>query len=1155
MVGRPCLHSFSLTDIYIHKYIIFILFSAADCTGFIASPILISFFFLKLYFLFPPVLLHHHHGLLGLGVENEESGSSIFVPLTIVKEEHIMPNEDGSHGHGSSGGSVTDDEARQEIFQAVSLAYHISSRNVVPGGVQDDNDAFRTLEEFCNPKMMSEPRKPLAVVGKRGCGKSALLASWVGHRKTNNPNKKDLIIYHFAGCNTPSMQVRNFLYRCCLRMRDFFRLKSEVTFDEEHLTWDFPRMLEFCAAKGRIIIVVDGLNLLRLVEHRDNLRWLPTVFPPNVRVIVSFTEATVPRSMDQHADETFLTHGAGMDMDVNEDGENNNDGEDGSDGDGGEAGVSGMGEDGSDSEEKRRSKTPEVNSAELAMKKAMTDSDMRLNRLRHELITRRGLAVVKVEELDSAGRILLCKAFCEQKEMVVDPNTEETKNSDSDTEKGEPGEDGEPQVKIKEFGFYLFEKTFVQLVEHPLLSQSTQCLVSVCKTLRLAAKWDLDLFGVVDKLLQATTEFELSHALVDLWEKGLPKGSSEPQTEAGGLSALRRQGTITGQVRKLQLVEHDDELLDVEATMSTDPASQSYTEVVYDDVEIDLPRASEDLDEIPSFLDGGTKFAGFGPAFQCALGLLCSAHYGLRAGELWAMLEIAGQEVKDYPADNRRRFLQALEPLGLRVIMGKLLVVPPSLTVLPMVVAALHGDDHLTKTRRRMSAHICMFFKNQPRSYRRMEELPFALEFCGKWRELKTEITNMHTFRLMCESGCFWCASLTRFWRMLASGIRSKNDDWNLGNPSGRHYDPVDEFARALQVFVRDENPPVADVTYLADLILHFFEDFSRFESRVPNFLHPQLDHDSLVPINLGNKDIKGKAPYYFYKRWLWVVFPWLALGTMDAHVRSTSSPSFAGSGHNSGRGSALDSGTSITNDDTLSHAKDGGNGDDNNNGKSSNNNNGDDGDGTEYVSVMKKSFWATKKVKPTRGIGSVNSARLNSRIRATNARLGRSATSAVEKTLKPNGSERKNNAVSRADRMVNYGADIPFSAPSMRAKKNGSRFPSVEANLRDKGQRLTPIFSGGMIPADRRSLPSTTTDTTIHFQNLPAHLTSYPVTVTDAKRAESAGMLLKLREKYDKLMYESNKLQKQLGDLRSQVSEREKQVRYRLRSTKSELA
>jgi hypothetical protein len=371
---------------------------------------------------------------------------------------------------------------------------------------------------------------------------------------------------------------------------------------------------------------------------------------------------------------------------------------------------------------------------------------------------------------------------------------------------------------------------------------------------------------------------------------------------------------------------------------------------------------------------------------------------------------------------------------------------------------------------------------------------------------------------------------------------------------------------------------------YLADLILHFFEDFSRFESRVPDFLHPELDHASLATINLGGKDIKGKAPFFFYKRWLWVAFPWLALGTMDGGARpsspssssSSSSSAFAVSGsptnhHHHGDGAGGDGfdgdangrggGSSSGGAGGDGHGTDGGGSGGAGGGSAGS---GKDGSGKdrEYVSVMKKSFWATKKVAPSKGPTPINSARMNSRVTSASPAqriMGGGGSgggsggdgsgtsqglSTVEKALRPSASELKSEAVSRADRVINYGAEIPFSQPSVRTKKAGSRFPSVEANLREKGQRLTPIFSGGVIPPDRRALPATATDAQVHFQNLPAHLTSYPVTVTDAKRAESTGMLLKLREKYDKLTYESSKLQQHLAELRKQVSEREKQVR-----------
>ena len=97
------------------------------------------------------------------------------------------------------------------------------------------------------------------------------------------------------------------MYRCCSRLSKFFRLKSSVTFDEEHLTWDFPRMLEFCANKGRIIVVIDGLEMLHLVERQDNLRWLPLNFPGNVRVILSFRTSMMPKTFDDKHSKTFVT--------------------------------------------------------------------------------------------------------------------------------------------------------------------------------------------------------------------------------------------------------------------------------------------------------------------------------------------------------------------------------------------------------------------------------------------------------------------------------------------------------------------------------------------------------------------------------------------------------------------------------------------------------------------------------------------------------------------------------------------------------------------------------------------------------------------------------------------------------------------------------
>ena len=63
---------------------------------------------------------------------------------------------------------------------------------------------------------------------------------------------------------------------------------TELVFDEERLCWDFPRCVEAASKKGRVIIILDGIERLRLNRFNDtNLRWLPTSFGSHTRLIVS----------------------------------------------------------------------------------------------------------------------------------------------------------------------------------------------------------------------------------------------------------------------------------------------------------------------------------------------------------------------------------------------------------------------------------------------------------------------------------------------------------------------------------------------------------------------------------------------------------------------------------------------------------------------------------------------------------------------------------------------------------------------------------------------------------------------------------------------------------------------------------------------------
>lgn len=136
---------------------------------------------------------------------------------------------------------------REERYQTRFLEQFISSP---PLHYVRPSVAGKTLDDYCDIRVMSsnEKSKPLIVVGARGVGRSSLLANFVVQRADKNYNENgkkraELVFYHHAGCSKAALEVKNFLWRACVAMRDFFGLSRKLQYDETFLSWEFPRTL------------------------------------------------------------------------------------------------------------------------------------------------------------------------------------------------------------------------------------------------------------------------------------------------------------------------------------------------------------------------------------------------------------------------------------------------------------------------------------------------------------------------------------------------------------------------------------------------------------------------------------------------------------------------------------------------------------------------------------------------------------------------------------------------------------------------------------------------------------------------------------------------------------------------------------------------
>lgn len=138
---------------------------------------------------------------------------------------------------------------------------------------------------------------PLVVTGDSGLGKTALLANWALNHRSRNPGK--FMLLHFIGSSNISANWILMLMRLMGELGRKFDLNLEIPAEPEKLITAFAVCLQRCAAKGRVIIILDAMNQLEDRDRALELHWLPRIIPPNIRLIISANEG---KSLDSLAE-------------------------------------------------------------------------------------------------------------------------------------------------------------------------------------------------------------------------------------------------------------------------------------------------------------------------------------------------------------------------------------------------------------------------------------------------------------------------------------------------------------------------------------------------------------------------------------------------------------------------------------------------------------------------------------------------------------------------------------------------------------------------------------------------------------------------------------------------------------------------------------
>jgi NACHT domain- and WD repeat-containing protein len=129
-------------------------------------------------------------------------------------------------------------------------------------------------------------RRPLAVWGESGSGKSALVAKAIANCGLRNANCA--VVSRFIGATPASSDGRALLESVCRQVTRIYGAdEATISTDYRALVTEFGERLKLATAGQPLIVFLDALDQLSDANLARNLIWLPAELPENVRLVVS----------------------------------------------------------------------------------------------------------------------------------------------------------------------------------------------------------------------------------------------------------------------------------------------------------------------------------------------------------------------------------------------------------------------------------------------------------------------------------------------------------------------------------------------------------------------------------------------------------------------------------------------------------------------------------------------------------------------------------------------------------------------------------------------------------------------------------------------------------------------------------------------------
>jgi hypothetical protein len=300
------------------------------------------------------------------------------------------------------------------------------------------------------------------------------------------------------------------------------------------------------------------------------------------------------------------------------------------------------------------------------------------------------------------------------------------------------------------------------------------------------------------------------------------------------------------------------------------------------------------------------------------LSLLYVSRHGLSDAEMQGAVTLAmGKPLSD---DHRRAIMELLKDMtmmvdGIRRFSNDAL----KQAIWEMYVKTPHQ-------RLRLHTLLGKYFMKLKPCHRKLEELPYHLEISGHWTKLKHALVAIDMFKW------WWTPAhkeeFIKLWASLTAhpSNRRDNDGYVTNNlepkdypvPTSRPcYDVVEEYTKSVDEFIGKFGKPEEEVSHvvlrIADFLLEFATSGHEVDADVPMFSRPEVlttDLGSLgvpylntdengrsclnTPVQKSAVEVEGgdaqaaRTPAasdglpicstYFYRRWMWIQFPLVAL-------------------------------------------------------------------------------------------------------------------------------------------------------------------------------------------------------------------------------------------------------------------------------------